>query len=155
MTKKTDPKIEELQQLVDDLTAQLQRERADSMNLRRRTEEEKAALSGHFKASVIKDLLPFLDTFEKSFDHLPETEDVKAVEWIKGLIGTKKVLDSQLDKLGFKKITTVGEPFNPQLHEAVAMEDEGGDTELVSEELQSGYMLGDQVIRPAYVKVNK
>jgi molecular chaperone GrpE len=111
MTKKPDPKLEELTQLVDDLTAQLQRERADSMNLRRRTEEEKLSLSGYYKTSVLKDLLPFLDSFEMTFAHLPNSNDPKVEEWMKGLVGTKKLLDTQLEKLGFKKIATVGEVF--------------------------------------------
>jgi molecular chaperone GrpE len=155
MTKKPDPKHEELTQLIDDLTAQLQRERADSVNLRRRTEEEKLSLSGFYKTSVMKELLPFFDSFEMTFAHMPNTDDAKVTEWMKGLVGTKKVLDTQLEKLGFKKIPTVGEVFNPEQHEAVALEDEGGDVETVSEELQAGYMLGEQVVRSAYVKVKK
>ena len=55
--------------------------------------------------------------------------------------------------MGVSRITTVGEVFNPQLHEAVSMEDGDGTKEVVSEELQAGYVLGDQVIRHAMVKV--
>ena len=56
-------------------------------------------------------------------------------------------------KIGVERIKTVGEHFNPELHEAISMEEGEGDTEVVTEELQAGYKVGDEIIRHAMVKV--
>jgi molecular chaperone GrpE len=58
-----------------------------------------------------------------------------------------------LQQLGVQKIKTVGESFNPHLHEAVSVEEGDGNHEIVSDELQSGYTLGEEVLRPAMVRV--
>jgi molecular chaperone GrpE len=74
-------------------------------------------------------------------------------DYIKGIQAVIKQFEKALGDLGVSRIKTIGEPFNPRFHEAVAMEDGDGQTEVVSEELQPGYRLGDEVIRHAMVKV--
>jgi molecular chaperone GrpE len=64
-----------------------------------------------------------------------------------------KQFEQSFAQLGVKRIKTVGEVFDPRLHEAVHMEDGDGNVEVVCEELQPGYMIGDEVIRHAMVKV--
>jgi molecular chaperone GrpE len=145
------PMLAELQQQIEDLTAALQRERADAMNLRRRHDEQVASLAAGAKASVVRALLPVIDNFERALKHVPK--ELEGNEYIKGIQGVVKQFEKTLADLGVQRIKTVGEPFDPHLHEAVSMEDGDGEEEFVSEELQSGYKLGDNVIRHAMVRV--
>jgi molecular chaperone GrpE len=151
--KKTNPELEQLQQQVEELTLALQRERADATNIRRRHQEEIAQLRTRIKASVVEDLLPVIDNFERALKHVPA--DLEGNEYIKGVQGVVKQFEKTLADMGVEKIKTVGEPFDPNLHEAVSMEDGEGDQEVVSEELQSGYKINDDVIRHAMVRVKR
>ncbi len=141
---KADPRIEEL-------TAALKRERADAENLRRRHTAEVASLRTSVKSSVIHDLLPVIDNFERALKHVPS--DLKDNDYIKGVQAVAKQFEKTLSEMGVERIKTVGEPFNPHLHEAVAAEEGDSGQEIVAEELQPGYKIGDQVIRHAMVKV--
>jgi len=67
--------------------------------------------------------------------------------------GVVKQFEKTLADLGVERIATVGQPFDPRYHEAISMEDGDGTMEVVSEELQAGYKLGDEVIRHAMVRV--
>lgn len=140
-----------LQDQVAQLTDALQRERADAMNLRRRHDEQIASLKSSVKAHIIRDLLPVIDNFERALKYVPE--DLKDNDYIKGVEKIVKQFEKTLADLGVEKIKTVGEPFDPKWHEAVSMEDGEGDTEIVSEELQSGYRIDEEVIRHAMVRV--
>jgi molecular chaperone GrpE len=150
-----DVDVETLQQQIGDLTEALQRERADATNLRRRHEEQIANLKTAVKASVLRDLLPVIDSFERALKHVPEA--LADSDYVKGVQGVVKQFEKALVALGVHKIKTVGEPFNPHFHEAVSMEEGDGAEEIVSEELQSGYYIGDEskaeVIRHAMVRV--
>jgi len=148
---KKDQKVEELEQRIAELTDALQRERADAMNVRRRSEEERAGMASFYKSLVVKDLLPVIDNFERALKHVPK--DLAGNDYIKGVAGVVKQFEDTLSKLGVKRIKTVGEHFDPNLHEAVSMEEGEGDKEIVSEELQAGYQLENEVLRHAMVKV--
>lgn len=143
----------ELQNQVAALTNALQRERADATNIRRRHDDEIRALRAHVKAAVIRDLLPVIDNFERALKHVPK--ELEGNDYVKGIQGVVKQFEKTLSDLGVEKIRTVGEAFNPHLHEAVSMEEGEGEEEVVSEELQSGYTLGDEVIRHAMVRVKQ
>lgn len=140
-----------LEEQVAQLTAALQRERADATNIRRRHDEQIAALSTSAKAGVVKALLPVIDNFERSLKHVPE--ELEGNDYVKGIQGIVRQFEKTLADLGVTRIKTVGEPFDPHLHEAVSMEEGDGGEEIVSEELQPGYALGDDVIRHAMVRV--
>ncbi len=142
---------EALQQQIANLTEALQRERADAVNLRRRHEEDMANLKIRVKVHVVRDLLPVIDNFERALKHVPK--DLDGHEYIKGVQGVVKQFEKTLADMGVERIKTVGEPFDPKYHEAVMMEEGEGAQEIVSEELQSGYRLGEEVIRHAMVKV--
>lgn len=142
---------DELQTRIDELTLALQRERADAMNIRRRHDEEIASLRSHVKASVIEDLLPVIDNFERALKHVPK--DIENSDFVKGVQGVVNQFEKTLAEIGVERIKTVGEEFNPLLHEAVSMDEGDGDKEIVSEELQAGYKIGDTVIRHATVRV--
>jgi molecular chaperone GrpE len=151
MTKK--PTIAELEQKIDELTEALQRERADAINLRQRTDKERAELGNFYKAMVVRELLPAIDNLERALMHTPK--DLAGHDYIKGVQSVAKQFESCFRELGVERIKTVGEHFDPKLHEAVHMDDGGGSVEVVTEELQPGYKIGDEVIRHAMVKVKK
>jgi len=158
MTDKQTPKqpkvkvdVAALEQQIAELTEALQRERADAMNLRRRHDEQIANLKSVVKASVVGDLLPVIDNFERALKHVPA--DLGDNDFVKGVQGVVKQFEKTLADLGVERIATVGKIFDPKYHEAVSMEEGEGSEEVVSEELQAGYRLGDEVIRHAMVRV--
>lgn len=140
-----------LQQKIEELTTAVQRERADATNMRRRHEEQIVGLRDSVKANVVRQLLPVIDNFERSLKHVPK--ELASHEYIKGIEGVIRQFEKILSDLGVVRIKTVGEVFDPRWHEAIAMEEGDGVQEIVSEELQAGYRLGDEVIRHAMVKV--
>jgi molecular chaperone GrpE len=154
MSKKKTDKSEEimvLEQQIVDLTEALQRERADVINVRRQHEDQIARLKELVKTDVVRDLLPVIDNFERALKHVPK--ELKDNDYVKGVQGVVRQFEKTLEQMGVQRIKTLGEVFNPRFHEAVAMEDGDGTIERVSEELQAGYILGDEVIRHAMVRV--
>jgi molecular chaperone GrpE len=138
---------------LEELTQALQRERADAINLRRRHTEEISSLREQVKANVVRELLPVVDNFERALKHVPI--DLETNDFVKGVQGIVKQFEKTLTDIGVERIKTVGEHFDPMLHEAVSFEDGDGDYDVVSDELQAGYKLGNNVIRHAMVKVVK
>jgi len=137
---------------VAELTADLQRLRADFENYRKRAEAEKLQLTEVVKAATIMKLLPLVDDIERSLAYLPK--DLKDNDWAKGVVSLKVKLEKQLADLNVTKIVAKpGTAFNPELHEAMLVGDGEGDKEVIEQELQPGYKLGDTVIRHSKVKV--
>ncbi|HUD06311.1 MAG TPA: nucleotide exchange factor GrpE [Candidatus Saccharimonadales bacterium] len=143
--------LKRLQAQIEELTLALQRERADSQNIRRRHEEQVAELKNFVTATTVRALLPVIDNFERSLKHVPK--DLENNDYISGIKNIVKQFEKVLEDLGVEKIKTVGEPFDPRFHEAVSMDEGDGNEEIVSDEVQPGYSLGDSVIRHAMVKV--
>lgn len=161
MSKKNDSNkhkevdVEELEQQIGELTADLQRTRADFENYRKRVDEEKDRAREAGKSGTILKLLPVIDNIERAVAYAPE--ELKDNKWAQGVVSLVKNLESSLSKLGVQRIeSTPGAEFNPELHEAIQF-DEGaeGDKEVVAEEMQAGYILDDVVIRHAMVKVTR
>ena len=154
MSKK--PKAEGLKakplQDLNSLTADLQRVQADFVNYRRRQDEERGQLVDFAKQEVVKKLLPIFDNIERALAHIPK--ELKDNAWAQGVGQVAKQAEVVLADLGVEKIKTVGEAFNPHLHEAISAEGEG-EHEVVTEEMQPGYKIGNDVIRPSMVKVRK
>ena len=159
MTKKDDQAQPEetvdLQQQVDELTADLQRMRADFENYRKRTEQEKMTARDAGQTSAILKLLPVIDTIERAATHMPE--DLKENKWAQGVAGLVKNLDKALEGMNLRRIeATPGSDFDPSLHEAIQFDEEAkGDKEVIAEELQAGYTLNGRPIRHAMVKVTR
>lgn len=160
MTKPSDKKVKDtkssdnldlLQQQVQELTTAVQRERADAINMRRRHEAQIASLKNTVKANIVRELLPVIDNFERALKHVPA--DLAGNDYIKGVEGVVRQFEKTLEAIGVERIHTIGTAFDPRWHEAVSMEEGEGVEEIVSEELQAGYRLGDEVIRHAMVKV--
>lgn len=144
-------KVAALEAQVAELTAALQRERADAVNQRRRSDEQLAGLRTTIKAAVIAELLPVIDNFERALKHVPK--ELETNDYVKGVQGIVRQFERTLEAMGVQRIVTVGAPFDPHVHEAVSMEEGDGATEVVTEELQPGYKVGDDVIRHAMVRV--
>lgn len=103
--------------------------------------------------SAILKLLPVVDTVERAVDNLPA--DLAEHQWTKGISGLQKQLTKQLAAIQVEKIAaTPGTEFNPELHQAVQFdEDAEGETEVIAEELQPGYLLDGTPLRHAMVRV--
>ncbi len=140
-----------LKQQLAELNEALLRERADAINVRRQAEESRLKMASYYKAEFVRELLPVIDNLERSLKHVPA--ELVGSDYVKGVQGIVKQFETVLAGLGVQRIKTVNEPFDPKLHEAVSLEEGHGSREVVSEELQAGYRLGDEVIRHAMVKV--
>jgi molecular chaperone GrpE len=147
-----------LQRQLDELREQAQqnlhnwqRSAADFANYKRRSEEERSALGEFSKAVLITKLLGVLDDFDRALESIP---DDAHEGWVEGIRLVERKLRSVLESEGVTQIEALGQPFDPNLHEAVVHEEttEHPDNE-VTGELQRGYRLRDRVIRPALVKV--
>lgn len=147
------PKMQDLEQQIAELTQDLQRVQADFVNYRRRVEDERHQLASNSKAATIVKLLPLVDTIERAIAHLPQ--DLAQNPWAQGVVSLQKTLQKSLAELGVVRIEALGRPFNPDLHEAISMEDGDGEQEVVVEELRAGYKLGEAVMRPSMVKVGR
>lgn len=145
----------ELQQQIEELTADLQRTRADFENYRKRVELEKAAARDAGQAGAILKLLPIIDTIERAISHVPEA--LKDDKWALGIIGLVKNLEKALEGLNLRRIDAKpGTEFNPDLHEAIQFDEEAtGEKEVIAEELQAGYLLNGRPVRHAMVKVTR
>ena len=148
-------KQNELQKQINELTADLQRTRADFENYRKRVELEKSAARDTGQASAILKLLPVIDTIERAVVHMPE--NLKDDKWALGIAGLVKNLEKALEGLNLRRIdAAAGVEFNPELHEAIQFdEDATGETEVIAQELQGGYLLNGRPVRHAMVKVTR
>ncbi len=148
-------KHDEQEQQLAELTADLQRVRADFENYRRRVEQEKTAARAAGQSSTVLKLLPVIDNIERALGHMPP--ELADNAWAQGVANLQKNLEKSLEDLNVRRIQAApGTAFNPELHEAIQYdEDAEGDHEVVAEELQAGYMLGAAPIRHAMVKVTK
>ena len=142
-------------QKIAELTADLQRVRADFENYRKRTEQEKQTARENGQASAILKLLPVVDNIERAIGHMPA--ELADNPWAQGVTGLVKNLNKSLEALNIKRIeASPGTAFNPELHEAIQFdEDAEGEHEVIAEELQAGYTLNGVPIRHAMVKVSR
>ena len=127
------------------------RAEADLQNFRRRSEQERADSSRFAGTSLILNLLPIVDDFERAFGSLDE--HIAGMTWFDGVHLIYRKLIALLESAGVKPIKTEGETFDPAFHEAVAHV-EGEENKVISE-VQRGYLLHDRVLRPAMVVVGK
>lgn len=129
--------------------ANWQKAEADLVNLRRRTEQEKAELAAYANGTFVAALLPVLDDMERAFKGLEESGE--SGTWVEGLKHVHRKLFSTLEAQGLTAIPTEKQRFDPALHEAIMHED--GEEGQVLGELQKGYRYKGKVVRPALVKV--
>jgi len=127
------------------------RAEADFQNYKRRTEQEREELRRFGNVSIIINLLPVLDDFERAFASLDS--HLAGLSWFDGMLLIYRKLRQLLENAGVKPIETEGQAFDPRFHEAVAHV-EGEEGKVISE-VQRGYKLHDRVLHPAMVVVGK
>ena len=140
-----------------DLKNQLARRQADFENYRKRVERERTETYNRVAADVATKLLPVSDNLKRALEAESSVEAAESDEFRHFLSGVDliwKQLNGVLDALGVKPIPSVGEPFDPHVHEAVTTEaTDEYEPDTVIQEIVAGYRLGDKLIRPALVKV--
>ncbi|HKP51661.1 MAG TPA: nucleotide exchange factor GrpE [Chloroflexia bacterium] len=158
-----DAPVEQKRDLAAEYLDALQRERASFINYRRRVEQERADTFQYATSALIKKLLPVLDDFDRALSAIPEKER-QGNKWVEGVELIDKKLHSIMEQEGVEPIEALGQPFDPNIHEAVAFDDNSaggsgvedqGSVDTVSEVFANGYKLHDRVIRPAIVKVTR
>lgn len=138
----------------DDLFEQLQRISADYANFQKRVPKQVADTVAYERKAILRSILPSLDNFEHALAGAEKAETIESV-----VEGVKLTFDHMLDTLKahkVAKIESVGHEFDPALHEAMMRRtEEDKPDNVVLEDFLSGYMMGDVVLRPAKVIVNK
>ena len=129
------------------------RAKADYINLKKDSEKKTVEMVQFANAALILEIIPIYDNFKLAWQHIPEDHREKD-EWLKGIEQIKNQFQTLLKNLQIEEIKTVGEKFDPKIHEAVSKEKvKGKASGIVVEEVKSGYKLFDKVLEPAKVKV--
>jgi len=147
-------KINQLNEQVKELNDRFLRKAAEFENYKRRTENDQFNLLNYAAESFILKLLPVIDDFERSFKHIQDAEDISAIK-----NGIKLVYDKFMKILndsGVKKMESVGKPFNVEQHDALLQQkDNSVPPHTVIQEVETGYIYKDKVIRHAKVIVSE
>jgi molecular chaperone GrpE len=150
-TKAAEKQVQDVQARFDQLRQQLQRETDETRQRLNRAADERAAGE---KARFVSTLLPVMDDLNRAIDAALENSSREAM--LEGIRRIATSFQNALANAGVEPISSVGEPFNPELHEAVDTEDTGGEMDgRVIEEYSRGFRMGDRLLRPARVKVGR
>lgn len=145
--------LREARAQAEELQQRLLRAQADFDNFRRRTVKEKEELAQYASSKLVTELLPVLDNFERALAAAQTGSEEQS--FVKGVDMIFRQFTQVLEQEGVKAMNAVGEPFNPEFHQAIMqVESEEHEEGIVVEEVQKGYMLKDRVLRPAMVKVS-
>jgi len=148
-TKAAEKQLQEVQARFDQLRQQLQRETDETRQRLNRSADERAASE---KAKFIASLLPALDNLNRA----AASADAPREAILEGIRSIATTFEAALTNAGVEPIQSVGEEFNPELHEAVDTEDTGNEMDgKVIEEYSRGFRMGDRLLRPARVKVGR
>lgn len=139
------PKIDKNLEKIAELTNDLQRTRADFENFRKQVEIREQNVKNMTKLATVSNILPLLDDLDRA---ISTYEELKPLE---------KSLEKTLSELKLAKIEAIPEKteFNPDLHDAISMDDSEGEKEVISEVLRPGYYYENEVLRPTMVKVTR
>jgi len=154
MIDERDRRISELEEQVKELQEKVLRKAAEFENYKRRTENDQFNLLNYAAESFITKLLPIIDDFERSMDHIDDLGNSNSVK--DGIKLVYEKLQKLLHEQGVKKMQTKGEPFNVDYHDALMQrKDDSVPPHTVLEEIESGYLYRDKVIRHAKVIVSE
>ena len=144
----TDKLVKELQDKVADITDKYMRVAAELDNTRKRSQRDAESAARTCGMGVAKKFLPVMDACEQALKHTPDDAGIKSLSL---------ALESAFAQIGIVKIESVGQQLNPQFHNAISVvpADDAHPTNTITEEMQTGYMYGDTVLRPAMVIVSK
>ncbi len=138
----------------DQVKEQLLRTMADFQNFRKRVLDEKKQIEERANEKFVLQLLPVLDNFERGLSVMENGGTVESL--VDGVKAIDRQLRTVLESQKVVRVVSVGQPFDPEVHEALAMVDSDEHEDgTVLDEIESGYKLADRVIRPARVRVSK
>jgi len=126
-----------------------QRTQADLMNYKRRAEQEKEEIGRFGNTAMMLSLLPIMDDLERALISIPD--DLAKHSWVDGIRLIERKLQANLEVQGLSQVKALGEPFDPNFHEAM-MQGKGKEGTVV-EEIEKGYKLNNRLIRPSKVVV--
>lgn len=150
-TQAAERQVQEVQSRFDQLRQQLQRETDETRVRLNRSADERAEAG---KARFIESLLPVMDGLDRAIDAAVKEGSSDAI--LQGIRSIASSFKSALTNAGVEPIASVGEPFNPELHEAVDTEETDSEMDgIVIDEYSRGYRIGDRLLRPARVKVGR
>jgi molecular chaperone GrpE len=144
--EKTNSETEELQSKITELNDKYLRAMAEMENTRRRASMDAQAAARVRAIAVAEKFLPLIDAISAALEHQPENKDFESL---------MLTASGSLESAGIKKIESVGQLLNPMLHNAVHAEESDEPSGTIIQEFQSGYILGDVVLRPSGVIVAK
>ncbi|MDA0988474.1 MAG: nucleotide exchange factor GrpE [Chloroflexi bacterium] len=146
--------FEEAQREVEQFRNLLQRVQADSLNYKRRVEEEREELQKRANANLVIRLLPVLDDFERALQHIPQDDALSP--WLAGVELVYRNLEGVLESFGVTHIEALDKTFDPLEHESVFYEvSKNNEEDKVMSVVREGYKLNGRVLRPAQVTVSK
>src|SRR5438105_6901212 len=146
------PAANPAEQRAEELTNDLKRMTADFANYRKRNEAERTEFAKFAKADLIAKLLDVLDGYDRALATIPD--DLRGTAWVEGMWLIERKLRAILEAEGLSPVESLGQPFDPYLHEAVAHVPSEQPEGTVIQEHQKAYRLHDKVIRPALVTVS-
>lgn len=153
-TEKLKEELEIVKKQNEDHLNGWRRAKADYLNLKKEIEKKSIELIQFANAGLILQILPIYENFKTALEHI--TEDDQKKDWVIGVGHIKKQFEDFLKNLGLEPIKTVGEKFDPNLHEAVSSEKlEGKEDDIIIKEVSGGFKLYDKVLEPAKVVVVK
>jgi molecular chaperone GrpE len=151
-TKAAERQVQEVQARFDQLRQQLQRETDETRQRLNRSADERAVAE---KAKFISTLLPVMDNLNRAVE-AAVAENTSREALLEGIRGIATSFQSALIGAGVEPMESVGEPFDPELHEAVDTAETGGEMDgKVIQEYSRGFRMGDRLLRPARVKVGR
>ena len=151
-------RVAELEKQLEEANAKLLYAHAETQNVRRRLESEKQQASAYASTGFARDMLAVRDHLERALGHVPEAaladENVKS--FVDGIEATLRELDAVFARQGIVRVEALGQPLDPHKHQAmIEVATDNADPGTIIEEMQSGYMLKDRLLRPALVAVAK
>ncbi|MFA6130645.1 MAG: nucleotide exchange factor GrpE [Patescibacteria group bacterium] len=160
--KNKKPPLPDLQAQCDEYLAGWKRALADYENLKKDLSAREVERHRYFVIDLIQSFFPIIDNFDVAVRHIPKLDDLpeekkKMIEnWLQGVVYIQKQFVDSLASLGIERMKTMGEIFDPTHHDAAGTKtDPSKKPQEILEEVYSGWMLGDQVIRPAKVIINE
>ncbi|QDP18868.1 nucleotide exchange factor GrpE [Sphingomonas xanthus] len=151
-------RVAELEKLLEEANAKALYAAAETQNVRRRLESEKQQASTYAATGFARDMLSVRDHLDRALSHVPEAAlaDDKVASFVEGIRSTLRELDAVFARQGVVRVESVGKPLDPHKHQAmIEIATDKASAGTIVEEMQSGYMLKDRLLRPALVGVAK
>lgn len=146
--------LEEAKNKLQESEDKLLRVAAEFENTKKRLEREREISLKYAEENILKDLLPGIDNIERAMEQGRESKSIEGL--LEGVELTRNGLLATLEKYGVKAIESIGQPFDPNIHEAIAMEEtDEVDPNIVMREYLKGYLFKERLLRPAKVIVSK